>query len=315
MSAKNSMAIQTRGLSRSFGSTLALADLSISVSRGEVFGLLGHNGAGKTTTIRLLNGVVEPTSGTSRVLGLDPVSQGPELRERSGVLTETPALDERITARETLLWQAEIFNMPARDIPDRISRLLDTFQLSDRGDDRIGSFSRGMKGRLALARALLHDPEILFLDEPTTGLDPVATRTVHGIIEHLSKNEGRTVFLCTHNMMEASRLCHRVAVVDHGHLVALGTPGELSRRLIQDISVRLEVDPQDVDTATEILADHKPRIESPSGMISISAGNKDDIPTVLGILSTAGISVYRVEPREPTLEDVYLSLYRGDRSV
>lgn len=315
MSTDNSVAIQTRDLSRSFGSTVALAELNISVPRGEIFGLLGHNGAGKTTTIRLLNGVLEPSSGTSRVLGLDPQTHGPELRRRSGVLTETPALDERMTARETLLLQGEMFDMVSRDIPGRISQLLDTFGLSDRADDRVASFSRGMKGRLALARALLHDPEILFLDEPTSGLDPVATRTVHQIIENLSEKEMRTVFLCTHNMTEASRLCHRVAVVDHGRLAALGAPKELSSRLIRDVSVRLEVRPEDIEVAKEILADHGPTAGQTPGTLSISVKSKEEIPTVMATLMEAGILMYRVEPREPTLEDVYLSLYRGDRSV
>jgi ABC-2 type transport system ATP-binding protein len=167
-------AFVTDGLTRHFGEVVAVNRLTLEVQPGEVFGFLGHNGAGKTTTVRLLNGVLAPTSGTARVLGLAPVEQGPALRRRTGVLTETPSLDERLTGRENLKIFAALYGVPQREIAARVTDLLEVFDLADRGDEKAGDYSKGMKQRLALARALIHGPELLFLDEPTSGLDPVA---------------------------------------------------------------------------------------------------------------------------------------------
>ena len=183
------------GLTRHFGELVAVDHLTLEVQAGEVFGFLGHNGAGKTTTVRLLNGVLAPTSGTARVLGLAPMEQGPALRRRTGVLTETPSLDERLTGRENLEIYAALYGVPRREIAARVKELMDIFQLEDRADEKAGDYSKGMKQRLALARALIHRPELLFLDEPTSGLDPVATRLVHDMVTHLSHDEERTVFL------------------------------------------------------------------------------------------------------------------------
>ncbi|MGD1993184.1 MAG: ABC transporter ATP-binding protein [Anaerolineae bacterium] len=162
-----------------------------------MFGFLGHNGAGKTTTVRLLNGVLSPNGGSTRVLGLDPVAEGPALRRRTGVLTETPSLDGRLTARENLTIYAELYGVPSDRVTGRVDELLTFFELIDRADERVEGYSKGMRQRLALSRAMLHSPEILFLDEPTSGLDPVSTHRVHEVITHISREEGRTVFLCT----------------------------------------------------------------------------------------------------------------------
>lgn len=217
-----SPAIAVVGLVRSFGETVAVRDLSLEVQAGEVFGLLGHNGAGKTTTIRLLTGVLRPDAGTMTVLGRSPIADGAAVRARSGVLAESPGFDERLTARENLAFFAELFGLPRSEVPRRIADVLEEFGLADQADERVSAFSKGMKQRLALARCLLHDPELLFLDEPTAGLDPVAAHEVHELIHKLSRR-GRTVFLCTHNLAEAQRLCDRVAVLRRGQLVALGT--------------------------------------------------------------------------------------------
>src|SRR5688500_3620141 len=166
--------IQTSSLSRRFGEKNAVDQLTLEVRAGEIFGFLGHNGAGKTTTVRLLNGVLEPSSGGARVLGLDPQTDGPALRAQTGVLTETPSLDERLTARENLAIYAELYNGPRPDVSARVQSLLEEFEWADRADDKVGGYSKGMKQRLALARALLHKPAVLFLDEPTAALDPVA---------------------------------------------------------------------------------------------------------------------------------------------
>lgn len=220
--------ITVEDLTKRFGALTAVDELSFAVAEGEVFGLLGHNGAGKTTTVRLLNGLLMSDNGRSSVLGFDPSRQGATLRKRTGVLTETPALDERLTARENLAIYADLFGVPPGDCKQRMTSLLETFGLSARADDRVGSYSNGMKQRLALA--LLHEPTVLFLDEPTAGLDPVAARGVHELIE-LFTSAGRAVLLCTHNLDEAQRLCDRVAILEQGHLLALGTPEELASRV------------------------------------------------------------------------------------
>ena len=169
-------AIRATGLGRRFGTVQAVDGLSFEVRAGETFGLLGHNGAGKTTTIRLLNGVLGRDAGEAEVLGLDPAIDGVGVRGRTGVLTETPSLDERLSAIENLAFYGRLYGVAGWQLDDRIAALLAAFGLADRGNDRVGGFSRGMKQRLALARTLVHDPDILFLDEPTAALDPVAAR-------------------------------------------------------------------------------------------------------------------------------------------
>jgi ABC-2 type transport system ATP-binding protein len=170
-------------LTRCFKETMAVNRLSLEVHAGEIFGFLGHNGAGKTTTVRLLNGVIEPTSGDMRVLGLDPQVDGPALRARTGVLTETPSMDERLTAWDNLSIYADLYSVPRAEVCRRINELLAEFDLADRAKERVGGYSKGMKQRLALARALLHRPELLFLDEATSGLDPIAAHHVNDLIE------------------------------------------------------------------------------------------------------------------------------------
>ena len=228
--------IETTALSRRFGEVQAVDQLSLEVQAGEIFGFLGHNGAGKTTTVRLLNGVLEPTSGGARVLGLDPQTDGPALRLHTGVLTETPSLDERLTARDNLAIYAELYSLPRASASGRVDSLLTEFELADRAAEKVAGYSKGMKQRLALARALLHRPQVLFLDEPTASLDPLAARHVNTLVETLARREGSTVFLCTHNLVEAQKLCDRVAVMEQGRLVALGTPAELTRQLQSTVS-------------------------------------------------------------------------------
>ncbi len=308
-----SPAIKTLDLSRSFGSTIALDRLNITVERGEIFGFLGHNGAGKTTTIRLLNGVLLPSSGSCEVLELDPTSHGPLLRARTGVLTETPALDDRLTAYEVLHMQGELFNMPREQLPDRIEELLTSFDLLGRSRDRIGGYSRGMKQRLALARALITDPQVLFLDEPTAGLDPVASRLVHDMILALAADAGRTVFMTTHNMGEAARLCSRVAVLESGHLVAMGSPAKLTARMQTQGNVTIEVDPAQVGDAVGALSDEFDHRVVGGGVLSVEVTAREDIPRIASGLVEAGVRVYRIDSEEPTLEDFYLSIHRGGR--
>ena len=195
--------IITEHLTRRFDDNIAVDDLNLEVRSGEVFGFLGHNGAGKTTTVRLLNGVLEAHTGKIRVLGLNPINDGSALRFRSGVLTESISLDNRLTARDNLHIYADLFGVPRSIVKSRVAELFEFFELSEHANERVSGYSTGMRQRLALARTLLHEPEILFLDEPTSGLDPLAAHQVNELISNLSREKGRTVFLCTHNLVEA----------------------------------------------------------------------------------------------------------------
>ncbi len=308
--------IQTDQLTRAFGAHTAVQDLTIEVNAGEIFGFLGHNGAGKTTTVRLLNGLLEPTCGHSRVFGLDPVTQGAQVRSCTGVLTESPSLDDRMTAFENLAIFAAIYGLPTVIARARVNELLTVFGLADRSHQRVAGFSKGMKQRLALARALVHQPDLIFLDEPASGLDPVVTRQLHELILHLSRNEGKTIFLCTHNLAEAQKLCQRVAVLQKGCLMALGTPSELARNLVSEIRLKLEIDLAQANLATSILlrfTASPPTFDATS--LAVSGIRRDQIPDVISTLVADGVRIYRVEHDEPTLEDVYFALHTATPEV
>ena len=303
--------ISTEGLTRRFGEKVAVDHLTFEVRTGEVFGYLGHNGAGKTTTVRLLNGVLGPNGGQATVLGLSPVDEGARLRLRTGVLTETPSFDERLTARENLRFFAELYDVPEAEVGRRVEAILATFDLADRGNDKVGAYSKGMKQRLALARTMVHRPDILFLDEPTAALDPVAARQVHEIISRTSRQEGRTVFLCTHNLMEAQQLCDRVAVLEHGRIVALGTPAELGRQFAHGSGLEIEVAGEHVELALTTLRslDGKHDAKAEGALITVQGVGREEIPTVVSRLATVGVRVYRVAPGEASLEDVYFAIH------
>lgn len=303
-------AIEIEELTRTFGSVRALDGLSFSVEPGEVFGVLGHNGAGKTTLVRLINGVLEPTSGSIRVLGLDARTDGSDIRRQTGVLTETPSLYERLSARDNLKLFASFYDVPNAD--QRVDEMLKLFNLTERAKDRAGGFSKGMKQRLALARALVHEPQILFLDEPTAALDPEAARTVTALIESLSRESGRTVFLATHNLDEAQRLCTRVAVLSHGKLLALGTTAELGRQLWQalwlDFELRAPLAPEQVAAlrATDGIRD----LQTDGDKLAAQVSDEAHIPAVIAAVAAGGGQIMRVNPREPSLEDIYFELQR-----
>lgn len=311
--------VTTQGLTRRFDDLTAVDDLNLEIYPGEVLGFLGHNGAGKTTTVRLLNGVLTPTSGTARVLGLDPTVDGALLRQRTGVLTETPSVDERLTGYENLSIFAALFNVPPAVVEQRVAELLEMFQLSDRAADRVGEYSKGMKQKLALARALVHQPEVLFLDEPTSGLDPVITRQVHTLIRDLSKNGKHTVFLCTHNLSEAQRLCDRVAVLENGKMVALGSPSELARDLWKGTRLEFETSGEAVPIALQALESMAevyevvPQEDHP--IISLTLTLREQVPEMVTRLVEAGVPLYRLTPNEPTLEDIYFALHEENKEV
>jgi ABC-2 type transport system ATP-binding protein len=310
----NQPVIAITNLTHRFGEHLAVEDLALEVRPGEIFGFLGHNGAGKTTTVRLLNGLLTPSSGEMRVLGFDPLRDGPALRAHTGVLTETPSLDERLSAYDNLSIFADLYGVARFDVRRRVEELLDEFELLDRAKEKVAVYSKGMKQRLAIARALLHEPELLFLDEPTAGLDPLAAQHVHELVLRLARRNGVTVFLCTHNLAEAERLCDRVAVLDHGRLAALGTPRELTRQYVKWLNVEVEVGADQVGDCLELLKKHALQARLEKETLLVTLGGRDVIPQLVSWLSGSGIRLYRLAAHESDLEEVYFSIHQERES-
>jgi len=320
-------AIELQAVTRRFGALVAVDALTLDVHEGEVVGLLGHNGAGKTTLLRVINGLLSPDSGQVRVAGLDPFTHGHEVRRTTGVLTEYPALDDFLTTRENLEVYAAINAVPRKEAAGRIDRLLQELGLWDKRDEPARQLSAGLKQRVAIARSLVHDPEILLLDEPTTNMDPVAARNVRQLILGAVHEHGRTVLLSTHNLVEAEELCDRIGIVRNGRLLLLGTPAELRRRLGGIHGVRIATAPGAAGQARTVI---ERLVASPNGSRSAphnggSANGElrlreldDDgievtgsvrIPELVGLLVSAGLDVHAVLPLEPSLEDLYVALH------
>ena len=307
--------IEANKLQRTFGKQQAVAEMTFSVESGEVFGLLGPNGAGKTTTVRLLNGILPLSGGSARVFGLDPVLHGDDIRRQTGVLTETPALYERLSARENLEFFGTLHEIPELHLQPRVDEILEFFELSARAKDKVGTYSKGMKQRLALARALIHQPPLLFLDEPTSGLDPEAAQQVADLIAGL-RHDKQTVVLATHNLLEAQRLCDRVAIINKGKILALGSLQELSQKLwpVTWVDIRFHTAP--VRSALEILQARRGVIQISTDMehneLSVQVESESVIPDVIQHLVEQGASLLRVNPRNYTLEDIYFALQAGE---
>lgn len=219
--------ITVKNLTKRFGDFTAVADISFTVSAGEIFGFLGPNGAGKSTTIKMLTTLLHPTSGVISIDGHNPVSDSDATRHSFGIVFQDPSLDDELTAYENMELHGVLYSVPTKLRRERIRELLQLVDLEDRRDDLVKRFSGGMKRRLEIARGLLHHPKILFLDEPTLGLDPQTRNHMWSYLQELNKNEGITVFFTTHYMEEADRIAQRIAIIDHGKIVALGTPQEL----------------------------------------------------------------------------------------
>lgn len=298
----------------------ALSGISFDVAAGELFGLAGPNGAGKTTTVRILSTLLEPTSGEARVLDLDVVRQARALRRRIGILFGGErGLYGRVSGRHNLRYFANLYGLPRPHATRRIETLLDLVGLAGRGDDRVDTYSRGMKQRLHIARVLLHEPEVMFLDEPTMGLDPVGAREIREMIRQV-RAAGHTILLTTHNMPEADELCDRLAVISGGHLLAMASPAEL-RAKVPDMYV-LEVTLRDSDGSTvdELRrlcgADAVLRVEDRDGQRVVSVQSPrwrdlvESIPSSLGWERLGPLMV-----RVPSLEDVYLRLVGAEQPV
>lgn len=300
--------IEINHLSHRFDGRLALQDLSYEVRRGEVFALLGPNGAGKTTTIRLLNGLYKPFQGTIRINGLDPVTHGSQIRKETGVLTETSALYERLTARENLQFFGRLYGLTESVLLKRTDEILKYFALEKRADDRVSTYSKGMKQRLALARAFLNEPHILYLDEPTSSLDPESAAQVHELIESLSKNDDRTVFICTHHLEEAERLADRVAILNSGKLLALGSLEELRRQFNPGLWVEIDLQtPMEHDFVTQrergVL-----KYNAEGTKLTVQIVEEDAIPVLVSDLVQQKAQITGVRLQKTSLEDIYFKL-------
>jgi ABC-2 type transport system ATP-binding protein len=303
--------IEVDHLTHRYGQRLAVDDLTFSANPGEVLGLLGPNGAGKTTVVRLLNGLFHPQSGQMRLLGLDPVTQGDQVRRQTGVLTETPALYERLSARENLDFFATLAGMPAKERSARVNELLAFFDLTGRAAENVGTFSKGMKQRLALARALLAHPPLLFLDEPTSGLDPEAAAQVHDLIESIHQHNGQTVMLATHNLYDAQRLCDRVVIMNHGRLLAMGTLDELRQRFAPGVWVQIDLWQPLTGLNYESLAHLAGVLEFKqisTASVRIQVSENAVVPVLVAYLVGQGAQILGVAPQQVSLEEIYFSL-------
>jgi ABC-2 type transport system ATP-binding protein len=304
--------IQADKLHKSFPTTTAIDHISFEVQEGEVFGLLGPNGSGKTTLVRLLNGVLTPTSGRAYVFGKDVTMDGSWIRARTGVLTETPSLYERLTAKKNLSFFGRFYGIPDSEIPKRTDEMLSLMHLSDRADEPVGGFSKGMKQRLAIARALMHDPPILFLDEPTSGLDPESSRQVEDIIQELASDEKKTIFLCTHNLSQAERLCSTVAMLNTGKILAEGSIQELSRRLFSAVPVEMEFLHEPSLAVIQAVRNTKGvTVEAVEGTTILShVTDKELIPSVIRAVIQEGGDIFRIAPQDYSLEEIYFTVQR-----
>lgn len=299
--------IYTENLTRHFKGTPAVEGLTLEVSEGEVFGFLGPNGAGKTTTVRMLACLIAPSGGMARVAGLYVGQQDVEIRRRVGVLTETPGMYDNLSAEYNLRIFAELYDV--RDVRGQVEKYLKMLGLWQRRADPAGTFSKGMKQKLAIARALLHEPRVLFLDEPTAGLDPEATRLVRDFIADLKK-EGRTIFLCTHNLDEADRLCDRVAVFKT-RLLALDTPANLRTSLFgRKVVFHLRRAEEGLAQAVRQLPFvREARVIENKLLVNLENPEAHN-PEIVRVLVGQGADIQFVGELRHSLEDVYLQLIR-----
>jgi ABC-2 type transport system ATP-binding protein len=306
-------AIEVQNLTRDYDGLRAVDHISFSVEAGEIFGFLGPNGAGKTTTIHLLLGLLEPTEGQARVLGFDTLAQGDEVRAHTGALLEHNGVYEQLTAEDNLEYYGRIYRMPAAERQARIQEMLAQMGLWERRKDRAGSWSKGMKQKLALARAMLHQPQLTFLDEPTAGLDVVSANAVREGLESLAKREGVTVFLTTHNMAEAERLCSQVAVIREGKLVAIGTPDELRARAG---GPRVEIVGRGFTDKLLGVLRARPEVaavEIHNSHLEIDLGEDADSSALVSLAVNEGVHVQEVRRGKASLEEVFLTLMEEEK--
>jgi ABC-2 type transport system ATP-binding protein len=306
-------AIQTNQLTRSFGNLKAVDHLTLEIPRGTVFGFLGPNGSGKTTTIRLLLGLLDADQGSAQVLGFDTKKQPEEVRVRCGALLEHHGLYERLSAAENLDYYGRIWHMSKADREKRIRELLEPMDLYQRRHEPIGKWSRGMKQKLAVVRTLMHRPELIFLDEPTAGLDPVASAALREDLSTLVAQEGVTIFLTTHNLAEVEKLCNQVGVISHGQLLAVGSPDALRSKTS---APRLYVTGQGLTSqVTDALKSNAlvKRVQAQNGKLILDLNELSRSHEIVAQLVHAGVQIDEVIKKKADLEEVFLQLVEEEK--
>src|SRR5436190_19005097 len=302
-------AIEAEGLVRVFKKTRAVDGIDLVVETGEIFGFLGPNGAGKSTTVHMLTTLLPPTAGTARVAGYDVVHQGPQVRSSIGAALQEAALDPLLTGREHLRLQASLQGMPHEVRRKRADELLHRVGLSEAGDRKVKTYSGGMKRRLDLALALVHSPRILFLDEPTTGLDIQSRTALWDEVGRLARDDGVTVFLTTQYLEEADVLADRVGIIDHGHIVAEGTPDELKSEIACSTIEALPANVQEKGAVTAVLERFGTATTGfgPESVAVQLAANDGDIAQIVRALDAEKLRISNLQIHEPTLDDVFLA--------
>jgi len=306
-------AIEVSNLTKRYGNLVAVDHINFQVKKGEVFGLLGPNGAGKTTTIKMLTTLLRPTEGSATVWGYDVQKEPGKVRKSIGIVFQDPSLDMDLTGRENMEFHARLYDVPDGEMKHRIDGVLQLVELSEWGDKLVQTYSGGMRRRLEIARSLLHHPEVLFLDEPTLGLDPQSRRHVWGYISEINKKEGVTIILTTHYMEEADQLCERIAIIDKGKIVALDAPSILKNVVGGDV-LSLEVGPG-AKKLLQIVEGQGivERAETSNGQLVLTANHGEAlIPSLLKLAEEVGVEVSSVSLRKPSLDDVFMH-FTGER--
>ena len=306
------VAIKATNLVKKFGEFVAADHISFEVKKGEIFGFLGPNGAGKTTTIRMLCTLSNPTEGSATVAGFDVVKHGDKVREHIGLVSEKMIMYDRLTARENLRLFGELFSIPRDALRERIDELLQLVRMEKWADHQIGTFSTGMKQRINVIRALLNEPEILFLDEPTLGLDPQSTSEIREFARGINNDDGTTIILTTHAMAEADMLCDRISIVDNGKIVALNTPVNLKKVIAGTNTSVIELD---VPNITPTLVSHIQSLPCTEAVtvedgthIKVRASSDEACGNIIDAVRSASGKIRSIHNVEPTLEDVFLYL-------
>jgi len=313
---ENKEIIQVQGISKKFGEIQALQEISFSVKEGEIFGFLGPNGAGKTTTIKILSGLLKPASGLAFVNGFNVISDPVRAKESVGVVPESSNLYAELTARENLIYMAQLYGVPKKEWESRSEELLREFNLFDRAHTKFQGFSRGMKRRLTIAAALVHRPRILFLDEPTTGLDVMSARGLRGIVKKL-KEKGVTIFLTTHLIGEAEELCDRVAIIVKGQIRVIDTPMVLKMKVQDTEVIEIKMQPMPATITKEMEA--IPGVEKVTivedRLRLYGKTLYESIGSIISHLDQGGRKIFSIQTLTPTLEDAFVKLTGVDAEV
>ena len=311
------LSVVAEGLTRKFNSFTAVQNLNLNIEEGEVFGLLGPNGAGKTTTLRMLAALISPTEGSATVAGFDIRRDPSKVRQNVGILTENPSLYERLSAFENMDFFAEAYGITdATERHMRIREALEFLSLWNRRNDKVANYSKGMKQKLAIARTTLHKPKILFLDEPTAGLDPQSSKEIRDLITQLSEREKRTILLCTHHLEDAEKLCSRVLIMNRSKALVTGTPEQLQEKTNSQIIIKIqlkEFNPKIIDVAKQNSQANMVNANTQEGTLLINVKDpRVATPEIVSDLVKNGAKILSVNVLRPSLEDTYLKLIKEE---